>query len=88
MATHSSIFAWEIPCVEELAGYIVQWGCKRIGHHLATKQHLQLAQYCKYLYFNKNILILKRKSIWQNPSMIPQQIRNRRELRQSEEGHF
>ena len=35
MATRSSILAWEV-----LAGYS-PWGCKRVGHNLATKQQQQ-----------------------------------------------
>ena len=31
MATHSSIFAWEIPWTESLEGYS-PWGHKRVGH--------------------------------------------------------
>ena len=37
MATHSNIFAWKIPWTEE-PGRQVPWGCKRVGHNLATKQ--------------------------------------------------
>jgi len=36
MATHSSILAWKIPWTERLAGYGT-WGCKRVGHDLATQ---------------------------------------------------
>ena len=38
MATHSSVLAWKIPWTEEsaLAGYS-PWGCKELGHGLATK---------------------------------------------------
>ena len=36
MATHSSILAWEIPWTD-LVGYN-PWGCKRVGHNLATKK--------------------------------------------------
>ena len=36
MATHSSILAWEIPCIEEPRGYS-PWAA-RVGHNLATKQ--------------------------------------------------
>ena len=35
MATHSSIPAWEIPRTEEPDS---PWGCKRVGHDLATKK--------------------------------------------------
>ena len=42
MATHSSIIAWKIPWTERtLEGYS-QWGHKRVGHDLATKQSLTL----------------------------------------------
>ena len=37
MATHSSIFAWEIPCTEE-PGRLQSMGSQRVGHDLATKQ--------------------------------------------------
>ena len=39
MATHLRILAWKIPWTEE-AG---PWGCKRVGHDLATKQQSQNA---------------------------------------------
>ena len=39
MATHSSIFAWEIPWTEE-PDCCNPWGLKRIGHSLATKQQM------------------------------------------------
>ena len=37
MATHSRILAWEVPWIEESGSYS-PWGCKRVGHNLATKQ--------------------------------------------------
>ena len=37
MATHSSMFAWEIPWTEESGSYSPR-GCKRVRHHLATKR--------------------------------------------------
>ena len=37
MATHSSIFAWEVPWTEE-SGRIQSIGLQRVGHDLATKQ--------------------------------------------------
>ena len=37
MATHSSIFAWEIPRTEEFGG-LQSMGSQRVRHHLATKQ--------------------------------------------------
>ena len=37
MATHSSIFAWEIPWTEE-AGGLQSMESQRVGHNLATKQ--------------------------------------------------
>ena len=40
MATHSSILAWKMPWTEEPDGYN-QWGHKRVGHNLATKQQQQ-----------------------------------------------
>ena len=36
MATHSSILAWGIPGQRNLEGFH-PWGCKRVGHYLATK---------------------------------------------------
>ena len=36
MATYCSILAWEIPWTEKPGS--LQWGCKRVGHNLATKQ--------------------------------------------------
>ena len=39
MATHSSILAWEIPWTEEPGG-LQSMGLQRVGHHLATKQHI------------------------------------------------
>ena len=38
MATYSSILAWETPWTEEPGGQS-PWGCQRVGHDLATKQH-------------------------------------------------
>ena len=38
-ATHSSIFAWEIPWAEEL-NKLPSMGSQRIRHNLATKQQL------------------------------------------------
>ena len=35
-ATHSSIFAWEIPWTEESGG-LQSTGSQRVGHDLATK---------------------------------------------------
>ena len=37
MATHSSIFAWEIHGQGRLVSYCLR-GCKRVRHNLATKQ--------------------------------------------------
>ena len=37
MATHSSIFAWEIPWTEEPGSYS-PWSHKRAGHNLASRQ--------------------------------------------------
>ena len=36
-ATHSSIFAWEIPYTEE-PGRLQSMGSQRVGHDIATKQ--------------------------------------------------
>ena len=38
MATHISIFAWEIPWTEEPGGLHSPLGLKRVGHDLATNQ--------------------------------------------------
>ena len=40
MATHSGIFAWEIPWTEEL-GRLQSKGLQGVGHDLATKQQQQ-----------------------------------------------
>ena len=40
MATHSSIFAWEIPWTEELSG-LQSMGSQRVRHHLGTKTNKQ-----------------------------------------------
>ena len=40
MAAHSNILAWEIPWIEELAGYS-SWCCKKVGHNLVSKQQQQ-----------------------------------------------
>ena len=37
MATHSSIFAWEIPWTRETWQDYSPWGHKRVGQNLATK---------------------------------------------------
>ena len=37
MATHSSIFVWEIPWTEEPGG-LQSMGLQRVGHDLTTKQ--------------------------------------------------
>ena len=44
MATHFSILVWEIPWIEELAGYS-PWGCIRVRPDLATKQQQQQPYY-------------------------------------------
>ena len=51
MATHFSIFAWESHAQRSLEGYS-PWGCKRVGHDLATKQ--QQAQLMLYPTYSKN----------------------------------
>ena len=40
MATHSSVFAWEIPWTEE-PGQLQSIGSQRVRHDLVTKQQLQ-----------------------------------------------
>ena len=47
MATHSSILAWRIPWTEEPGAGYSPWGCKRVGHNLATKPPQP------YFYFTK-----------------------------------
>ena len=42
MATHSSIFAWEIPWTEE-PGRLQFLGMQRVRHDLATKQQMNNA---------------------------------------------
>ena len=42
MASHSSIFAWEIPGTEE-PGELQSTGFQRIGHDLTTKQHTHMS---------------------------------------------
>ena len=41
MATHSSIFAWEIQWAEEPGG-LLSMGLQRVRHDLATKQQQQI----------------------------------------------
>ena len=48
MATHSSIFAWEIPWTEEPGG-LQSMGLQRVGHHGVTKQQ-QIVM--KWLHFS------------------------------------
>ena len=38
MATHCSIFAWEIPCMEE-PSRLQSMGLQRVGHELTTKNN-------------------------------------------------
>ena len=55
MATHSSIFAWEIPWTESLEGYS-PWGHKRVGHDWETKQQQWYARKChQYSEASENI---------------------------------
>ena len=50
MGTHSSILAWEIPWTDESVGlHTVHGVSKRVGHDLATKQHLK---YNRCLWYN------------------------------------
>ena len=49
MATHSSIFAWEIPWTEEEAWRATVCGVARVGHDLVTKQQYSsvwIYQFC------------------------------------------
>ena len=43
MAAHSSILAWRPKGQRSLAAYSL-WGCKRVGHNLATKQQRSRAR--------------------------------------------
>ena len=49
-ATHSNGLAWEILWTEELAAWST-WGCKRVGHDLATKQE-QICIFKSYILFS------------------------------------
>ena len=49
MATHSSIFAWEILWTEECGG-LQSMGLERVKHNLATKQHLFVTIYLHLVY--------------------------------------
>ena len=42
MATYSNILAWEIPQTEEPGELHSPWGCKRVGHDLATEQETEV----------------------------------------------
>ena len=44
MATHSSIFAWEIPWTEE-SDRLQSIGSQRVGHNLSIKQQPSLIQW-------------------------------------------
>ena len=67
MVTHSIILAWEIPWTESLVCYS-PWGCKRVGHDLATKQQQQKFNY-SFLSFlfetlkDSHLLVSKKKKI-------------------------
>ena len=39
MATHSNILSWKIPWTEESGG-LQSMGSQRVGHDLATEQHV------------------------------------------------
>ena len=56
MATHSSIFAWEIPQTEE-PGRLQSRGSQRVGHDLAMKHQLcstgNSTQHCVITYMGK-----------------------------------
>ena len=68
MAVHSRILAWEIPWTEESGSYS-PWGCKRVGHDLATKQQQSRYQMSLLLQVRSNsmtktgTLRLKRKMV-------------------------
>ena len=63
MATHSSIFAWEIPGWRTLMDYS-PWGCKRVGYDLATKQqqHFLLCFYPSLINLNVQFLYFQQVS--------------------------
>ena len=44
MATHSCILAWEIPWTEKPGG-LQSMGSQRVGHDLATKQHVFINEF-------------------------------------------
>ena len=45
MATHSSIFAWKIPCTEQPGG-LQSTGSQRVEHNLVTKPPTPLFKLC------------------------------------------
>ena len=55
MATHSSIFAWEIPWTE--LPHRLQWDDKRARHHLIIKQQPHGSQHMLYIYKNGRTII-------------------------------
>ena len=54
MATHSSILAGKSPGQRSLGGYS-PWGCKRVGHNLATKQPQRSAKGISFLWIFSKI---------------------------------
>ena len=56
MATHSSIFAWEIPWTEEPGG-LQSMGAQRVGHNLATKQQQIYLPWDSQSWFSELLLI-------------------------------
>ena len=41
MATHTNILVWKTPWTEELGG-LQSMGSQRVGHDLATEQHVTI----------------------------------------------
>ena len=53
--THSSILVWEIPWTEK-AGRLRFMGSQRVGHYLATEQHIYVCVcICRNIYTNTQI---------------------------------
>ena len=63
MATHTSILTCEIPWQRSLVGYS-PWGCKRVGHSLATKQQCMHMHAKKRLYLDQGSLAMTLLTFW------------------------
>ena len=59
MATHSSIFVWEIPWTEGPGG-LPSMGLQRVWHDLVTKQqqHLSYMKTLMYIYYNITPIVI------------------------------